>query len=107
MQRSRSWKYIPPNPLVSMFGGALTGSYLLNLGDFSISYNAGTDQGEETALIKDSKFYILLGDHRKHYEELAPQGFEACLLWFSQCNHPKSPWSAEAPEQLKQLELKQ
>lgn len=64
---------------------------------FFVSYNPNpggdflpfqSDGGSsETALVKpddsDNKFRILNGDYRKKYEELAPQGFEACLNFYN------------------------
>lgn len=34
-----------------------------------ISYNANTDQGEETALCSKGEFFILLGDYRKDLKD--------------------------------------
>lgn len=41
---------------------------------------------ETTALVKGqgSRFYILNGDHRKAYDELIGQGFDACLQYFKE-----------------------
>lgn len=72
--------------------------------DFYISYNPNTSNGhseitrianalgtftgdtfkdgEETALCKDSKFYILDGDHRKEYEKVFDKGFDECFKYF-------------------------
>lgn len=38
---------------------------IINLKDGYISFNSDTDTGAETALVKNGKFFILLGDHRK------------------------------------------
>lgn len=37
----------------------------IDLSDGYISYNPSTDTGEETAIVKSGKFFILLGDFRK------------------------------------------
>jgi hypothetical protein len=54
---------------------------------FYISYNnrdIGTYGSDTTALVKGQmeKFLILNGDHRKAYDELIPQGFDACYDYF-------------------------
>lgn len=57
------------------------------------SFDSDTDEGE-TALVKDSHFYILNGDYRKEYEELVDLGFEECYKFFK--NNPnKSRWTEE------------
>jgi hypothetical protein len=40
--------------------------------------------GVTTALVlgQMERFYILMGDHRKQYGPLIPQGFESCLAYF-------------------------
>ena len=52
--------------------------------------------GEETALCKDEKFYILNGDFRKEYEKLVPKGFDACYKFYLK-NKEKygSPFSSD------------
>lgn len=55
--------------------------------DFYISYNnydTGIYGCDTTALVvgQMEKFYILEGDHRKAYDKLAGQGFDACLKYF-------------------------
>ena len=84
-------------------------SLRLDAGDFSISYippfsnpwkGTGFDgdlpSGEEIALIKDKKYYILNGDFRKEYLALAPLGFDACMKFFLEnvAEHG-STWSDE------------
>lgn len=61
---------------------------------FNISYNPNPCEGmgsfegesEETAIVVnptgDTKFYILNGDFRKEYKELAINGINACLAFF-------------------------
>ena len=71
---------------------------VMNGKGFYISYNPNpcadislfnSDNGsDETALVKpddpDNKYRILNGDYRKEYEELVPQGFEACLNFYNE-----------------------
>ena len=38
--------------------------------------------GEETALVKNDKFFILNGDFRKQYEKLISKGFDACHKFY-------------------------
>lgn len=47
----------------------------------------------ETALIKDGQFYILNGDHRAAYKELASKGYQACEDYFVSNIDQKSEWS--------------
>lgn len=54
---------------------------------FYVSYNFGdrTYYGSDTtALVSDSmdRFYILDGDHRKQYDALLDQGWDACFAYF-------------------------
>ena len=42
----------------------------------------GSDR--ETALVKDTSYYILNGDWRKEYAELIPKGYEACKKFFDE-----------------------
>lgn len=52
-----------------------------------------SDRGEdETALCIDGDFFILNGDFRKEYEELAPRGKDACLAFYRSQND-RSSWS--------------
>ena len=71
---------------------------------FHISYNKDTDElGEflrgdahqETALVKDGKYYILNGDWREDYEKLLIHGFEVCKKFFDKNNigNNTSTWS--------------
>jgi hypothetical protein len=57
----------------------------------------GPDNGSEgeTALYINHKFYILNGDWRMSYSELAPQGADACFAFFKS-KYPQfgSTWSA-------------
>ena len=55
--------------------------------DFYISYNnydTGIYGCDTTALVigQMEKFFILKGDHRKLYDDLANAGFRACLKYF-------------------------
>lgn len=66
--------------------GLFSKNCVLNVPGFYVSYNPGpmaADDGQaETALVKDSDYYILNGDFRAEYEALVPQGFDACLAFF-------------------------
>lgn len=97
-----AWKDIPPQPL--NFG---QGNSVVQGEDFYVSYAADTsgnifatdDDGEETALVHEQKFYILNGDYRKDYERLIPQGYEACLEFFkSKPKSDRSKWSNDPAE---------
>lgn len=65
---------------------------VIQLTDGYISYNPTTDTGEETAVVKNNKFFILLGDYReqlknckntnecvKVYKELMKNGAKVSL----------------------------
>ena len=62
-----------------------------------ISFFESDDGSDETALVKedsDIKYRILNGDYRKEYEELIPQGFEACLAFYEKmCVEHDSSWT--------------
>jgi len=69
------------------------GNLILKFNDFSISYNsdpcryinffASDDKSDETALIKDDKFYILNGDFRETFKQLALKGgWDACYKYY-------------------------
>lgn len=87
----------------SMFGGTSV-NHVLEAPDFYISFNeappdfgmgfGSDDGGEETALCKGGKYFILNGDFRKQYEELVPKGFEACFAFFEKQNNVSS-WSTK------------
>lgn len=77
--------------LRGVFGGS--GNCVLRYPEFYISYNrnpgsgfssfrADGGAGDETALVKNDKFFILNGDFRAEYETLASQGFDACHAFF-------------------------
>lgn len=91
-------------------------NYILNGDGFYISYNPATDTASpemilcelfariagmphqaETSLCADGKFYILFGDWREEYEALAPQGLDACMLFYKQMAEHISPWSDPLP----------
>lgn len=68
--------------------------------DFYISYNnrdIGTYGSDTTALVKGEmeKFYILNGDHRKAYAELADKGFDSCMEYFISNKHLMNKYSEE------------
>lgn len=51
-------------------------------------------QHTETALVKDSKFFILNGDFRKEYEKLGSKGWDACFKFYSKKREKHiSQWS--------------
>ena len=69
--------------------------HMLECDGFTISYNTGSEPNplglvpikDETALIPGrptpfGKVYILNGDWREAYKELAPSGYEACKAFF-------------------------
>ena len=89
-----AWEEQTRNPLGEIFGIRSCNSLLRGDG-FCISYNPATDCGPETALVKDGKFLILLGDFRDVYETLVPQGYKACLDYFRASNAERSQWSDE------------
>ena len=70
------------------------GNYILEMEDFHISYNpcpwggislfASDTGGAETVLCRDREYYILNGDFRSEYAELAPLGFTACFKFYKQ-----------------------
>jgi len=62
---------------------------------FYISYNPITDKGPETAIVKDEKFYILLGDWRP---ELKAKGFKECIKVFLKNQDKRSFWSNDYKE---------
>ncbi len=77
---------------------------VMDYGEFYISYNPDprfsslplfdSDDGAETALVKDGKFFILNGDFREAYKHLASEGFEACKKFYDQqATHARSSWS--------------
>jgi hypothetical protein len=81
-----------------LFCGGSSGNEVLEGDGFYLSYNPATDVGPETALVcwEKSAFFLLLGDYRQAYAELAPQGWEACLAFFrAQPEGQRSPWSDE------------
>lgn len=87
------WEYNGHNHVLE--GSDFRISYL-NMGDAVLhSLGWGVDEGHigETALIKDGKYYILNGDHRKEYEVLVDQGFVACYNYFLSKPDEKSSWS--------------
>lgn len=56
-------------------------------------FYADSDTDEETALVKNNKFYILNGDWRKEYEAIIDKGFSACKRFFFAHLEHKSGWS--------------
>lgn len=102
---TQEWKIVPRG----LYGGG--GNHVLSCGQFSISYQPNqhltpfapildceTPDGE-TALRDERdpekcRFYILNGDWRKEYAELALKGFEACIeFYLSNKGEYGSGWS--------------
>lgn len=84
----------------------VAGNEILNMDGFYISFNnnnstavasipsfRGDSSLGETALCKDSKYFILNGDHREKYEKLSSKGFVACKKYFDANQDKKSSWS--------------
>lgn len=73
-------------------------SYNPNPGSF-ISFFGSDHGGGETAIVVNpegrefNEYYILNGDFRAEYKDLAKEGLNACLMFFA--NHPDliSSWS--------------
>lgn len=65
---------------------------------FFVSYNpdpdaADTDEGE-TAIVCDEGYLILNGDFRSSYENLVPQGLDACKRFYQQqAAYANSRWT--------------
>lgn len=92
------------------FGGT---NYVLDCGEFYLSYNPNTSGGPfeaigdvllgakgkcaaETALVKDGNFYILNGDHREAYSALIDGGYEECKRYYDQHKVKyQSRWSSD------------
>lgn len=63
---------------------------------YFISYNPNPGiqvggEGEETALVKDKKYYILLGDFRKQYTKL--KTYKECKEFFKKNISKRGFWS--------------
>lgn len=78
---------------------------LMDCGDWAVSYNAAPFAGfaslesdgrsSETAIVAHGNFYILNGDFRREYAELADAGgLVACLRFFAERPDLVSSWSA-------------
>lgn len=93
----KDWQRFYANNDYKQFDGFAV-SYQPN--DFIREYNRLNGQPDlgmsstqpETALIVDKNYYILHGDHREKYEELAAEGLQACLDYFKSVDD-KSFWS--------------
>lgn len=86
--------------------GGISGNVVLDGGDFSISFASAAglrrmgalfdgDGSDETALISPKgEFFILNGDYRESYEQLVPEGYDACKRFYDQqAAHAQSSWS--------------
>ena len=77
----------------------------LDAGEFYISYAdtsgqgllAGDGDGIETALCRDDNFFILNGDFREGYAEIAHLGWDACWEFYKKHNDISS-WSDDNTE---------
>jgi hypothetical protein len=70
------------------------GNFLLRRKNYSISYNPHPMigyEGKETALIKDSNYFILIGDFRKQYQKL--KTYTECKKFFVKNKKFKGSWS--------------
>ena len=105
-----SWK-----PINNSFTGLKENNFVLSGKGFYISYNPDSqrsyfgarfdqiinefngknDGGEETALVKNRKYYVLNGDFRKEYEKLLGKGFKKCKEFFDSKKEFKSSFSIE------------
>lgn len=88
--------------------GGVSGNQVLGFDGFFISYMpplgmsgfrlmASNNHGAETALcVEDcnrTNYFILNGDFRKQYEEIGPQGLEACMKFYRDNIGQSSSWS--------------
>lgn len=63
-------------------------------GPFGAFFSGNGETLDETALVKDGKFFILNGDWREQYAELVPNGWDACKSFFDKhADEHKSVWS--------------
>ena len=82
------------------------GNKILEVDDFYISFNSfidsyastiegfqSDDNSSETARCRNREYYILNGDYRAEYENLAPQGYAACYAFYKDNIDNNSSWS--------------
>lgn len=79
----KEWKDLGRSTLLEGEGFSI--SYAKNPGAEIESF-AATNGGDETALCKDGKYFILNGDWREDYELLIAEGFSACKKFFDKNN---------------------
>lgn len=81
-----------------------SGNVYMDRDGWGVSYNtspgsglsmfASDGDGDETAIVSNGDFYILNGDFRREYAELAESGgLDACLRFFASKPELKSSWS--------------
>ena len=96
--------FISYNPKVGDAPEMDTLTELANLLGALIDMPELKNREEETALVKRSPgkpntFSILNGDFRKQYEQLLPQGYEACLKFYEQHKEEYgSGWSTQTDD---------
>jgi hypothetical protein len=85
--------------------GDLSGNMVLQGEGFMISHATaaglgilaffrGDDGTDETAIVAGGQYFILNGDYREVYEELAPKGLAACMAFFNENKEDNaSSWS--------------
>ncbi len=74
---------------------------------FYVSYNdrdVALHGSTTTALAPDdmSRFYVLRGDHRPQYQDLVPEGWDACISYFKECHEVQAlaPYAKSAIEEI-------
>lgn len=75
--------------MTGIFSGAGRNNFE-NRDGYGISFNAHTSEGEETAIVVENNYYILLGDHRGAYKD---KKLNECLNYFMKNADKKSSWS--------------
>lgn len=90
-KKQKGWGMQSDNEVLG--GDGFFVSYNANTGS-KISCFAGDGEGDETALVKGDKFYILNGDFRKEYSELVEKDYGKCKKFFdSKKAKYQSSWS--------------
>lgn len=91
MSKQHTWVYMNPNSILKSKDESFYISY--NPGDYTISAFSFDTGGDETALVREGKYYILNGDHRDKYEKRIDKGFSVCLDYFDKNGRSRSSWS--------------
>lgn len=85
---------------ISYLPGDRPDNFIMNIAAMMASALGGNESIEkkvdETTLIKDRKFHILVGDWRTQYEAIAHLGFDACYEFFIANSAHRSDWSSDA-----------